>query len=250
MHAFRPIVLATLLGCLPALGACSADHTSSNGIAADVGASVASALDKAQAKLRNEPITVSHNDTGLPKAEITPQGDFIVGGKTIAITPAQRSAALAYREKMIAVVSAGFAVGRQGAAIGIEAAGAAIAAAMSGQSDQEIEDRVKARTSGIRTAAAKVCDLLPGMMAEQQKLAAALPAFKPYATMTGKDVSECRDDALHDDDADDAARARTRQSVRENIRSGIQSAVQGAGLASRGTHDGAAASASSTAKQD
>ena len=32
------------------------------------------------------------------------------------------------------------------------------------------------------------------MMATQQKLAASLPAFKPYATMTQEDIDDCADD--------------------------------------------------------
>jgi len=200
MNMFRPVTLATLLACLPMLGACSPGQPASNGIAADVNASVTNALDEAQTKLRNEPITVSHNDPKLPKAEITPKGDFIVDGKAVAITPAQRSAVLAYREKLIAVASAGIAVGKQGAAIGVQAAGAALAAVMSGKSDAEVEASVKTQTTGIRQAAAKICDRLPEMMVEQQKLAAALPAFRPYATMTQEDVTDCRKDALHDDD--------------------------------------------------
>jgi hypothetical protein len=202
MNLLRPLTLATLLVCLPMLGACNSGTSTSNGIAADVSASVTSALDEAQTKLRNEPITVSHNQPNLPKAEITPKGDFIVDGKTIAITPAQRSAVLDYREKMIEVASAGIAVGKQGAAIGVQAAGAALAAVMSGKSDAEVEASVKAQTTGIRQAAAKICDRLPEMMVEQQKLAAALPAFRPYATMTQKDINDCRKDALKDGDDD------------------------------------------------
>lgn len=198
MNTLRPLALATLLVCLPMLGACSSDHSASDNIAADVSASVTNALNEAQAKLRSEPITVSHNDPNLPKAEITPKGDFIVGGKTVAMTPAQRSAVLEYREKMITVASAGIAVGKQGAAIGVKAAGAALAAVMSGKSDEEVQASVKAKTQGIREAAAKICDRLPAMMAEQQKLAAILPAFKPYATMTQQDISDCHKDALDD----------------------------------------------------
>ncbi len=200
MQAFRPLVLAVLLGCLPALGACSSDHSTSDSIVSNVNASVTQALDEAQTKLRSEPITVSHNDPNLPKAEITPKGDFVVGGKTIALTSAQRSAVLEYREKMIDVASAGIAVGKQGAAIGVAAAGAALAAVMSGKSDQEVEASVKAQTMEIRQAAAKICDRLPEMMVEQKKLAAILPAFRPYATMTQEDISDCRKDALDDSD--------------------------------------------------
>lgn len=202
MQHARTLVLAALLACLPALGACNSGQPASDGIAGSVSSTVNNALDEAQAKLSNEPITVSHNDTSLPKAEITPNGDFVVAGKTIAITPAQRSALLAYRGQMISIASEGIAIGKQGAALGLHAASTAIAAALSGKSDQEIQDKVKAQANQIRHAAVKICDRLPGMMVEQQKLATALPAFKPYATMTEKDIDDCRTNALKDDDND------------------------------------------------
>lgn len=200
MQHARPLVLAALLACLPALGACNSGQPASDDIAGNVGASINKALDEAQAKLRNEPITVSHNDASLPKAEITPNGDFVVDGKTIAITPTQRSALLEYRGQMISVASEGIAIGKQGATLGLHAASTAIAAALSGKSDQEIQDKVKAQANQIRQAAVKICDRLPAMMTEQQKLATTLPAFKPYATMTEKDIDDCRTDALKDDD--------------------------------------------------
>ena len=204
MNKLRPLTLAALLICLPLLGACSSGQSgsgqpNSGGLAGAIDSTVTTALDQAQTKLRSEPITVSHNDANLPKAQITPQGDFIVGGKPVAITPEQRTALLEYRSQMIAVASQGIAIGKQGAALGIRAAGDALAGALSGKSDQEIQHNVKAQTSGIREAAAKLCDRLPALMTEQQKLAAALPAFKPYATMTQHDIDDCRTDALKDD---------------------------------------------------
>lgn len=248
----RRFVPAILLACLPMLGACSPEHSSasSGGLAASIDGDITTALDNAKAELRSEPITVSHNDPMLPKAQIAPNGDFIVGGKTVVITSEQRGALLEYREQMIGIASAGIAIGKQGAALGISAAGDALAAALSGKSDQEVEDGVKAKTAGIRQAAARLCDRLPAMLTEQQKLAAALPAFKPYATMTERDISDCRTSALKDDDA---SRAEVRQSVRDRIRSGIRSGIQGAaqgtGLASRGTPDASAPALSSSARQ-
>ena len=38
------------------------------------------------------------DDKVLPKAEITPQGDFLIDGPAIAMTAEQREAALAYRK--------------------------------------------------------------------------------------------------------------------------------------------------------
>ena len=44
-------------------------------------------------------------------------------------------------------------------------------------------------------SAAKLCGRLPDMMASQQKLAAALPEFRPYATMTQDDIDDCFDES-------------------------------------------------------
>jgi hypothetical protein len=202
MNLLRPLGFAILIACLPALGACSSDtnSSSSSDITTSLDGSLSTALDAAQKRLQSEPITVSHNTPGLAVAKITPQGDFIVDGKSVAVTPAQREALLEYRKQLIAVATQGIAVGKQGAALGLQAASTAIADALSGKSDEEIHKKVEAQTAGIRAAAAKICDQLPSMMAEQQKLAIELPAFKPYATMTQTDIDECHADALKDGD--------------------------------------------------
>jgi hypothetical protein len=38
------------------------------------------------------------------------------------------------------------------------------------------------------------------MMTSQRKLAADVPEFRPYATMTQQDIDDCRTNALRDDD--------------------------------------------------
>lgn len=171
------------------------------------------ALDRAETKLRTGNITISDNggivalsdssdDNGasrLPKAQITPQGDFLIGNKAVTLTPAQRTMLLDYRRQLIDIGMQGIAIGKQGAALGMNAAREAIAGAFSGKPEQEIRQHVEAQASGIREAAAKLCDRMPALMASQQELAVALPAFKPYATLTPVKIDECRKDALHDD---------------------------------------------------
>lgn len=199
MNAIRFKRLATVLGCVALLGACSSGNSTSGGITGAVNDAISGAMDKAQEKVQSEPITVSRDVPGQPKAEITPAGDFVVGGKTVAITPAQRTALLAYREQMVAIASQGIAIGKQGAALGMHAASSAIAGVLSGKSGDEIQQKVEAQATDIRKAAAELCDRLPALLAEQQKLAAALPAFKPYATMTQADIDDCRTDAQKDE---------------------------------------------------
>jgi len=196
----------------PASSAASASSTSSV-----IASAVDHALDRAENKLRNENITISDNDgfvvlsdsssddnraPRLPRAQITPQGDLLIGDKPVALTPAQRAMLLDYRRQLIEIGAQGIAIGKQGAALGMNAAREAIAGAFSGKPEQDIRQRVEAKASGIREAAAKLCDRMPALMATQQKLAVALPAFKPYATLTPVKIDECRKDALHDDHDD------------------------------------------------
>jgi hypothetical protein len=155
-------------------------------------------MEKVNTELATKNIRVSDNDDALPQAEITPQGDFLVAGKPVPLTPSQREEMLAYRGQIIEIAQQGVEIGKQGASLGISAAGAALSAVLSGESEQQIKQRVEAQASGIRKAAAKICDRLPALMASQQKLAVDVPAFKPYATMTQQDIVDCHQHALND----------------------------------------------------
>lgn len=206
MHKYASLLIAS--GFL-VLTACSAGQPSSSSTVAS--ASTASspitrvidqALDKANVDLATKDITVSSDNDSAPKAEITPQGELLIDGKTVALTPAQHAEMLAYREQLVDIARHGIAIGKQGAALGMNAASAAIAGVFSGQSEQQIRQSVEAKASGIRQAAAKICDRLPGLMVSQQKLATDVPAFKPYADLTPARIADCHNHVLHDDDND------------------------------------------------
>lgn len=130
-----------------------------------------------------------HSD--LPKAAITPQGDLVIAGKTVPATPEQHAMLVDYRRQIVSIAEAGMDIGEHGATLGTQAAKEAIWGALTGKSDKEIEERIKPQTEQIKAAAAKLCLRLPDMLASQQKLAAAMPEFRPYATMTQKDVDDC-----------------------------------------------------------
>lgn len=222
----RKLSMLCIASAAAALAACSsgnapASPASSAASASSTPSLIASvvdhALDRADTKLRTENITISGNDgivvlsdtspddnraSRLPNAQITPQGDLLISDKPVAITPAQRAMLLDYRQQLIEIGAQGIAIGKQGAALGMNAASEAIAGAFSGKPEQEIRRHVEAKASGIREAAAKLCDRMPALMASQQKLAAALPAFRPYADLTPARIDECRKDALKDDGSD------------------------------------------------
>ena len=205
----KTLIMVGALSAALALTACSADQTPTAGApagatsatATSIGSAVDRALDRASEKLRTENITVSNHagSDALPKAQITPQGDLLVGAKAVPVTADQRKMLLDYRAQLVAIATQGIAIGKQGAALGVRAAEDAIAGAFSGQSDAQVRQQVEARTAGIKQSAATLCGRLPGLMASQRQLAAALPAFKPYATMTAHDIHDCRDNVLKDE---------------------------------------------------
>ncbi|QNP40842.1 YggN family protein [Lysobacter solisilvae (ex Woo and Kim 2020)] len=162
------------------------------------------------------------DDGTLPKAEISPKGDLLIEGKTVATTPEQRAMLLQYRQHVIAVAEGGMEIGVQGADLAAKALGEAAKGLFSGKSEEEITQSIEAEAAGIKAAAAKLCERLPPMMEAQQKLAASLPEFKPYATMTKDDIDDC----MKNSEGDGKHAAGLRSEVREEVRNAVRESVR------------------------
>jgi hypothetical protein len=206
-------VLASLL--LPPLTACSQSDNNSHNEDAQaakgvqqqasssfIAAEVRKGINQAKQELLTQDIDISsahinnsdmhdNNDRKLPKAVITPQGSLVISGNPVAATTEQHALLVDYRQRIIDIAEAGMDIGANDADLGVTAAKQAILGAFTGKSDKEIEANIKPQTDQIEAAAKHLCGRLPDMLASQQKLAAAMPAFKPYATMTQKDVDDC-----------------------------------------------------------
>lgn len=206
-----------------------------------IGAKVQQAMDKAKAELDTRNIDIGKggidininghrikSDENLPKAEITPQGELLIEGAKVATTPEQQALLLRYRGELLGVAKAGMDIGAQGADLGMKAASEALKGLFSGDSDKDIEKRVEAEAAGIKAAAKHLCERLPALLASQQELAAALPEFKPYATMEQGDIEDCDDEMKGSGVAvmSDEERTELRQDIREGIRNGIRDAAQ------------------------
>jgi hypothetical protein len=254
MKSLVAIVIAAIL---PLLGACdhggapqpdSSANASKPAPDTAIGRSVEKAMDQARAKLATENIdlttfNVSGNNKGIvvttddntsdtrAKAEITPQGDLLIEGRKVDTNAEQHALLLQYRKQVEGIASAGMDIGVQGADLGVKAASEAIKGIFSGNSG-DVEQRVEAEADKIRLSARKLCDQLPAMLETQTALAAAMPEFKPYATMEQDDIDDC-----YDDDDLDAAQVRkqvqrqTREEIRTSIRETIQTATHGTGVA-------------------
>ena len=131
-------------------------------------------------------------NAGLPNAEITPQGELLIEGKTVAITPEQQQQLMAYRSQVIGIAEAGMAIGAQGAGLAGTALSGAAGAIFGGEEGgKALEQQMEAQGKKLEAEAMKLCAYLPAMLSSQQALAASLPAFKPYANMTQADIDDC-----------------------------------------------------------
>ena len=158
-----------------------------------LGQKVREATEKAREKMATSNISVSEGASTLPKAEITPQGDLLIGGKQVTINEQQRALLLQHRANVTAVALAGMEIGVQGADLGMRAAGEAIKGIFNGNTG-EIEKKIEAEAEKMKLSAAKLCEKLPALQESQQALAAAIPEFKPYANMKQADVDGCLED--------------------------------------------------------
>lgn len=216
MNTARSIALVALLGGMSILPACGAkqapDPTAKQEEKSVITRAVTEAITEARQEIREGNITISEREPNLAKAEITPKGDLLIAGKPVAINAEQRALLMQYRAHVIGVAESGMEIGAQGADLATKAMGEAFKGIFSGKSEEEIEKSVEAEAATIKMAAAKLCGRLPEMMASQQALAAALPEFKPYATMTQDDIDDCFKDSKEDtassmDPAEEAAAA-------------------------------------------
>lgn len=198
MNHHRALVLAPLLTALVSLGACSKPAPSVPADEPVVETSrIQEALQEARREVRKhvdeDNITLSAQDRSLPKAEITPAGDLLVGGNRVEVDASQRGLLLQYRANIADIATAGADIGIQGAELATKAMGEALRGVVSGDT-AGMEQRIEAEAEKIQAQAKLLCDRMPAMLATQQALAQALPEFRPYATMDADDISDCRSD--------------------------------------------------------
>ncbi|KFL38094.1 hypothetical protein [Arenimonas donghaensis] len=175
-----------LLAPLLALAACGA-----NGDDASTGSSLA---DKVTREIREEMAT-ENLDLGrgddLPRAELTPEGELIIGGEPVGLDPSQRELAIAYRADVAAIAEHGARLGLEAAGLAKESIGIAIQGLFTGEGTAAVEENAKKKSKEIEVAALALCDRLPALHQSQQALAAAVPEFAPYAKMDQSDIDDC-----------------------------------------------------------
>ncbi len=150
---------------------------------------MANAMEEASKEIRTGNMSVGDIE-GKAKAEITPQGDLLIDGKPVTITAEQRQMLIMHRQLLVNVAVSGIEIGMQGVDLAKKAVGESIKGIFTGESGP-VEKKVEAEAKKIEASAALLCNQLPLLLKSQQKLAEALPEFKPYATMTEDDFDDC-----------------------------------------------------------
>lgn len=196
MNTHRPLALALLFVALVSLGACSKPAPPGPAHETAVETSrIQETLQEARREVRRhvdqDNITLSADDRSLPKAEITPAGDLLVGGNRVEVDANQRALLLQYRANIADIATAGADIGIQGAELATKAMGEALRGVISGDT-AGMEKRIEAEAEKIEAQARLLCERMPAMLDTQQALAQALPEFRPYATMDADDIGDCR----------------------------------------------------------
>lgn len=193
-------IIVLLLASIPLLGACGKRATDDSGQAPAVEISkIEKIMKQAREDVRKHVvegnITLRADDTSVPKGEITPAGDLLIGGKKVEVDANQRALLLQYRGHIAELAAAGAEIGIQGAKLATKAMSEAVTSIFNGDTDG-MEERIEAEAEKIEVRARVLCERMPGMLKAQQALADALPEFRPYATMDSDDVSDCQDEIV------------------------------------------------------
>ena len=133
--------------------------------------------------------------TRLPRAEITPAGDFLVDGQAVAIDPQQRRQLLETRGRVIAIAVAGIGIGEQAAEVALASVDrglfSLLANAMTGRLERQLQRTLR---TTLEPGIVQLCGELPALFSSQQALVAGLPAFEPWATLREDEVHACESD--------------------------------------------------------
>ena len=214
MHILRiHHVLMLLVGLLPlaVMPANAKDASISSEISADLAdarSEVHAELAAARRELETSNLELGDNlrfgesgqrkakdDDALPKAEITPRGDFLIEGKPVAIDGHQRQELLRYRGQVIDIAKTGIDIGERSAQAALDAVDRGLfslmVSAMTGSLERRVEKTVRETVEpGVR----QICRSLPALRDSQQRLSASLPPFRPYATLDVDDAENCEKD--------------------------------------------------------
>ncbi|HKT30785.1 hypothetical protein [Dyella sp.] len=154
-----------------------------------------SACDSPDTTLASGGITLKDNIVtlhvdGTPDAQIDANGALVIGDKAVTVTPSQHGLLMLYFQNVSDVHQTGLAMGKIGAGMGMKA----INDSLDGKSKSEKDKDAEAGGQRLKTLGIKMCQDQANITDIQDQLGAQLPAFKPYAKIATKHLSDCDKD--------------------------------------------------------
>ncbi len=128
---------------------------------------------------------------GAPKATIKSDGGFLIGQRTVPLSPAEQALARHYYQDALDIGAAGKATGEAGGKLGVSVFGSLFSAIWHDNS-AIIKRSAKQGAAGVAADVRTLCARLAGLEAVQNTLAADQPAFAPYRIIRHKNVTDCR----------------------------------------------------------
>ena len=143
-----------------------------------------------------ENITIDDDDVVIEvdaeEARISRDGDLTIDGKRQRVSARDRDDLIRYNATMHWLEDRAVDIGLQGAGLAVVAIGEAVAAALTGEEDG-VERRVEVRAERLKDDVRELCAEMRRLEGVQDRLAARLRSFRPFAVME-MDADDCRVD--------------------------------------------------------
>lgn len=141
-------------------------------------------------------ITIKGDRVGARSADgaiawIDKDGTLEIGGRPVELDAIQRAVAQQYYDEAMSIRAEGVAIGKSGVAMAGKSIGNVVRGLTRGDPDS-IGDRIEADAREISDRALVLCEKVGTLHSVQEEMVRALPAFAPYATMTGSETRDCR----------------------------------------------------------
>ncbi|MFT4249665.1 MAG: hypothetical protein QM581_16790 [Pseudomonas sp.] len=124
-------------------------------------------------------------------AWLTADGTLEIDGKPVVLSPDQKALAQRYHTTAFRLREQSVALGGSGAELGVQAIRSVASGLAAGKPDQ-IGPEIDARAKALQAQVRELCDRIGELRANQDALASALPAFRPYATIDDSVAADCR----------------------------------------------------------
>ncbi|MGH8282390.1 MAG: hypothetical protein ACRESE_00905 [Gammaproteobacteria bacterium] len=131
------------------------------------------------------------NDEGH-QAVITQDGVLTVEGKSITTSSQDQDNLVHYVETTQQMEQEGLTIAKHAGGFAVGIVGDVFSGLFSGKSDKEIEQKANQSASEFKKTVLPICTSAQKLEHLQDAIATDVPAFKPYAVIQDKDVSDCQ----------------------------------------------------------